>query len=162
MPIILAGVHHPPSLVDDTHLGGDACGTPKRRPDIEWACKTAALNVEIDEHSHEDREPSCEAVRQQELQTAHRKLLGDAFTHYHTIRVNPNEYDGRRVPLEERLEILIKKISDWIANPPSPTDDNAHIPTVEYLYYHSKGQKHIDYAKDSNGIKVTGVFPLQT
>jgi hypothetical protein len=47
-----------PPLPDNQVLGG--CQSDKTRPDICWIGQDRIVHLEIDEHSHEDREVSCE------------------------------------------------------------------------------------------------------
>ena len=96
--------------------GGQACDTDrKRRPDLLFLLRhpetsriTHALNVEIDEHSHEDRDAECELSRPDDIAESINALAQEEFKSRHaavdwkaevpitlTLRFNPNAFDGK-------------------------------------------------------------------
>ena len=104
--------------------GGQVCDTDrKRRPDLLFLLRhpetsriTHALNVEIDEHSHEDRDveelfdrtmaaESINALAQEEFKSRHAAVDWKAEVPITlTLRFNPNAFDGKKVVrLEERV-----------------------------------------------------------
>lgn len=142
------------TITDDAHLGGAGCDTKRRRPDLLYErCDEGGLNhrvviIEIDEHSHVDRESSCEAAKVCDESVAIKRLRGDDVRVF-VLRLNPDEYDGNggsggsRVLLDKRIEVVCKRAlllleSGWI-------DYTSLAPVVCFYFYHSKSSKHYNY-----------------
>ena len=63
----------------------------------------------------------------------------------HIFRMNPDEYDLGAVSLEARISCLSVRIEDVFRMELDPS--SCFLPTVEYMYYHTKCEQHIDFAK---------------
>ena len=82
-------------------LWRSGCDANRRRPDLLWLGRDRVVSVEIDEHSRR----SDECVRWERCTTCRwQSLLGCVPVFY--VRVNPDEYDGRYLPLEDRLDAV--------------------------------------------------------
>ena len=161
-------------LGSDKRRRKDQCSTAhQRRPDIYWLKRdaegyiVAAVFVEVDEHSHSDRDPACEAGKIDETFQSILKLAQEegkgrlAETRTGTIRtpfvafykVNPNACDAPNGPhkLEHRIEVVAALVRRFLNAPPeafhSMADRNLTlVPYVMCLYYHSKqGGKNLAY-----------------
>lgn len=138
-----------PTMMDDAHLGGNGCDAKLRRPDWLWerydegGANHRIVSLEIDEHSHEHRDPSCDAAKVCDEMVALKTLRGEE-TRFIVVRFNPHEYDGVvYVSLDDRIKVvgaLCLRLLDsqW-------KECSSLAPTVFYCYYHSKGMKHIEY-----------------
>ena len=74
----------------------DCKGYDRRRPDLLWVKPgSVAVVVEIDEHSHNDYEASCEVRKISEQNILIQQLQGCENIPVFTIRVNPDEFDVR-------------------------------------------------------------------
>jgi len=141
---IIDAVGHEPNTKDKSLATSSKCAElDKRRPDLLWVKHgKVAVVVEIDENSHVDRETSCEIRKISEQNLAIQQLDGCANIPVHTIRVNPDAYDGDDdVPLEERAQIvadIMRRIFD----------DDSHEPNgfakMYFVCYHSKAKFQID------------------
>ena len=136
-----------PTFKDNKLIGGDACATNRSRPDFGWVLPDRIVYLEIDEHSHEDREISCELAK---LDSANWGLAesGTAMAKLPTfmIRFNCSEYDRARISLDDRCEFLINYIEDKLTEELDNWDTMRL--NVSYMFYHSKSDKHIDAARD--------------
>jgi hypothetical protein len=135
-----------PTMRDNKFIGGEACASDRTRPDLCWVLEDRIIHVEIDEHSHEDREVSCELKK---LDSANWGLSDFGLKHLPTwtIRFNCSEYDGRRISLDARCNALVHVINRLLERPLTVWDPLRL--NVSYMFYHSKSQKHIEAAKES-------------
>ena len=136
----------PPTMRDSKLIGGEACASDRTRPDLCWVLEDRIIHVEIDEHSHEDREVSCELKK---LDSANWGLSDFGLKHLPTwtIRFNCSEYDGRRISLDARCKALVHVVNGLLKCPLTVWDPLRL--NVSYMFYHSKSQKHIEAAKES-------------
>ena len=152
----------------------DECSTDhQRRPDIYWLVRdaesriVAAVFVEVDEHSHSDRDPACEAGKIDETFQAILKLAQEegknrlAETRTGTIRtpfvaflkVNPNACDaeGGPFPLDVRVGVVAERVRRILNADPAYFQSFADMgktvaPYVQCFFYHSKqGAKNLAY-----------------
>ena len=151
---------------------GECSTAHQRRPDLLYLVRdadahlVACLFVEVDEHSHSDREPSCEAgkvdeefqsllqLAQTEGMARHAVARREVRTPYVLfLKFNPNTCDapGGAIPLETRIKVLAKRCCDFLTTPTTEFHalsdaGKAMAPHVEALYYHSvKGKANLDY-----------------
>jgi hypothetical protein len=146
-----------PTFKDNKLIGGDACMTKRSRPDFGWVLPDRIVYLEIDEHSHEDREISCELAK---LDSANWGLAesGTVMAKLPTfmIRFNCSEYDRARISLEDRCETLVDYVQQKLTEDVSAWD--VMRLNVSYLYYHSKSDKHVEAAQEqSESFKVHSV-----
>jgi hypothetical protein len=141
---IKATLSTPPTYRDNKLVGGDGCASDRTRPDLCWVLDDRIVHVEVDEHSHDDREVSCELKK---LDAANYGLAGFGHVHLPTciLRFNCGPYDHRRVGLDERCASLVAIVNCMLITPVACWDPLRA--NVVYLYYHSNGQKHIDAAR---------------
>ena len=158
------------------------CSTDhQRRPDIYWLVRdaesriVAAVFVEVDEDSHSDRDPACEAGKIDETFQAILKLAQEegkgrlAETRTGTIRtpfvaflkVNPNACDAEGGPfsLDVRIGVVAERVRRILNADPTYYHAFADMgktvaPYVQPFFYHSKkGAKNLAYfaekAKDA-------------
>ena len=110
-----------------------------------------ALGTEIDEHSHSDREPTCESAKIDDTNWAVQTKLGfegaatgarapkRPMVPYVMIKVNPNAYDGPRAKLEDRVQAVADLFHSYAHLPASERAAlPIHAPIVHVLFYHSK------------------------
>ena len=135
----------PPYIRDDKLIGGDACASNRTRPDACWLLEDRIVHLEVDEHSHHDRDVSCELKK---LDSANWGLAAHGFEHLPTfvIRFNPNEYDGPRTGLDVRCQNLVAKL-DMLLHGSLDAWDPLRV-NVCFMYYHSKGHHHIQAARE--------------
>ena len=169
-PLLLSAVVHPPSAVDDT-LFGQTCNVVKRRrPDFLWLGKDRCVIAEVDEnggHGTHNYTPNCDFGWIMDMVVALNKLYSDGdwnhqrVPYVHVFRFNPDEYDCGKVSLESRLDFLSDRINKVLHMKIDPV--MALVPSVEYMYYHSKCASHINFAKQHpDSIKViTGDLQVQ-
>ena len=101
--------------------------------------------LEIDENGgHPDYEPSCDAGKISNQVMALHKLCG-ASTRIFFIRFNPDEFDGGRVSLDERIA-HVGAHCKWLLED-GWRQFEPEAPHVAFYYYHSKCAKHIDYIR---------------
>lgn len=141
--MLLPLVHHPPSAADDVTFGGSSCDAGRRRPDLLWIAADRAIKVGIDEHSHMDRTPECEMSKVCDQHVSFQALIGQHAPCFF-VKWNPDEYDGRWVPLQQRVEALADRINKLCTMDLSLVDPRR--PLVEYWFYHSKASFQIEYA----------------
>ena len=147
----------PPSALDNVMLGGAACKESQRRPDTVWVSADRIVHYECDEHSHADREVSCELAK---LDNSRNGVHKDDWEKPHIfLRFNPDACDKKQVSLEDRCAILAKRILFYIKTPLKDLPLNRLLPNVEYLFYHSKGEKHIKAAQHCPNIHVLPTPP---
>jgi hypothetical protein len=150
------------------------CSTDhQRRPDIYWLVRdaesriVAAVFVEVDEYSHSDRDPACEAGKIDETFQAILKLAQEegkgrlAETRTGTIRtpfvaflkVNPNACDAEGGPfsLDVRIGVVAERVRRLLNADPAYYHSFADMgkttaPYVQCFFYHSKqGAKNLAY-----------------
>lgn len=83
---------------------------------------------------------------------------GTAHPHLPTlfIRFNPHEFDKRRLSLDERCCLLVQEVQRNLTSDIKEWDPLRA--NVIFMFYHSKGAKHIDSAKSrSESINVLKV-----
>lgn len=103
--------------------------------------------MEIDEHSHEDRLPECELKKTDsagwgvDMSSEHLPTI--------MIRFNPNEYDRRRISLDQRCDMLVSKLNELFR---CDIRGFSRLHTnIIYMYYHTKAQAHIEASKNAAG-----------
>jgi hypothetical protein len=138
----------PPSAVDNTLVGGKHCNEARRRPDLAWVGSDRIVMLEIDEHSHEDREPSCEIAKLDSTRWG----VSNGFTKEQhiaviTVRMNPDECNTNRMApkFDARCQRTADLLTFYIGCALSVLDPLRA--NVHYLFYHSKGDKHIEAAR---------------
>ncbi len=130
---------HEPNTKDKSLATSSRCADLEhRRPDLLWVHQgKVAVVVEIDENSHVDRETSCEIRKISEQNLAIQELDGCANIPVHTIRVNPDAYDGGDFTLEDRAQIVADIMRHTF-------NDDSHEPNgfakMYFVCYHSKAQ----------------------
>jgi len=133
-----------PLIRDDKLIGDERCALARTRPDACWLLEDRVLHLEVDEHSHDDREIACELKK---LDSANWGIADGKFAHLPTwtVRFNPSEYDRRRVTLTERCDALVEHLLDLLR---APLDGWCTLRTnVTFMYYHSKAGRHIEAAR---------------
>lgn len=152
-PLLLSSVSHPPSATDDTLFGQTCDVVKRRRPDFLWLGNDRCVLVEIDEnggHGTSNYTPSCDLGWVMDMVVVLNRLYADGgwnegrIPYAHIFRMNPDEYDGGSVTLDARIEALSGRIHDVLNMDVDP--DLSLVPTVEYMYYHSKCRAHIAFA----------------
>ena len=144
-PKLIGVIGFPPSCMDNLHFGGSECGTNVRRPDLGWLGQDRAIFVEIDEHSHFDRTPSCELGKVWDTTHAVKQLMGQD-THVFFFRLNPDACDSGNVTLEQRVAhvgSLVKELLTLDLSTLKP-----YAPNIGYYYYHSRAAHHVTYSFD--------------
>ena len=165
----------PPDQRDERKGGG--LGTPKaqkrrrecdtttnRFPDCLWVVRderaraVLVVIVEVDEHSHTDRDPECETGKIddtfQSLQDTLAKegaARGAVARHdaemipIVTIRMNPNAYDKTQIKLADRVKAVAAVVRAYLHMDAETRDAlQTHAPIVHVMYYHTKeGAKHL-------------------
>ena len=145
------------------------CETSTNRcPDALWILRdessraVMALAVEVDEHSHTDRKPTCESTKIHDTNVSVQKKLGfeGAATGARApkrpmvpliiIKMNPNAYDGPRTKLETRVQAVADLFHSYAHLPASERAElPIHAPIVHVLYYHSKeGAKNLAHLRE--------------
>jgi hypothetical protein len=163
------GTPFPPDQRDERRGGGlgtskavkrrrECDTTTNRFPDGLWILRDArgrallAVLVEVDEHSHSDRDPACESGKIDDTFQALQDRLakegaatGAAARHDACmvpivfIKVNPNAYDAKRVGLDERVATVAALVNAYAAKTEDEIEDLQNTaPIVHVLYYHSK------------------------
>lgn len=140
VPLLLSQIVHPVSAQDDTLFGGGECDASRRRPDLLWLYTDRVVTLEIDEHSHRDRTTSCELGKMHDQFVAWQALLGSVPVFY--IRFNPDEYDGQRTLLDDRVSAVAQRVNELLTM--DVTGYSSLVPHVEFFYYHSNAQHHIE------------------
>ena len=151
---------------------GECDTNHQRRPDLLYLVRdkeariVAALFVEIDEHSHGDRDPKCEAGKIDEtfqaiLQLAQKEGAARGAAARARVRTpfclflkfNPNACDapGGAVKLSTRIQTLAVRCNNFLNKPASFFHERSDAgecmqPHVKCLYYHTKqGAKNLEY-----------------
>jgi len=159
----------PPDQRDERHGGGLGTSSAKKRrrecdtttnrfPDALWILRdergraVMALAVEVDEHSHGDREPQCEVGKVEDtFQSVQERCKHEGAATGSAGRVdgymipvvvfrfNPNAYDKARVKLEDRVRVLADLVNSYAHMPAAEREAlPTHGPIVHVLYYHSR------------------------
>ena len=136
----MSKIEHPPSSLDNAMFGGKGCDAGIRRPDSVWLGKDRVVSVELDEHSHQDRVSECEVGKMYDQFVAWQTLLGCVSVFY--VRFNPDEYDGTKTSVDERVEAVARRVGYLLTM--DITGYSTLAPHVEFHYYHSKAEKHVD------------------
>jgi hypothetical protein len=153
---------------------GECSTNHQRRPDLLYLVRdkeariVAALFVEVDENSHGDRDPACEAGKIDEtfqaiLQLAQKEGAARGAAARAWVRtpyclflkMNPNACDapGGAIKLSTRIKDLAERCNNFLNMPPSFFHELSDAgmcmqPHVECLYYHTKqGAKNLEYFK---------------
>ena len=164
------GAPFPPDQRDERRGGGlgtskavkrrrECDTTTNRFPDGLWVLRDArdgrallVVIVEVDEHSHSDRDPACESGKIddtfQALQDRLQKegaATGAAARHgaYMVpivfVKLNPNAYDGPRTGLDARVATVAALVNSYAHKSADELEDlDCRAPIVHVLYYHSK------------------------
>lgn len=163
------GTPFPPDQRDERKGGGlGTSSTQKRRrecdttsnrfPDCLWVLRdedgraVLVVIVEVDEHSHTDRDPTCESGKLDDtFQSLQDKLAkegaarGAVARHdaqmipIVTIRVNPNAYDKKVVKLPERIQAVAALANSYLhMDAEARTQLQTRAPIVHVMYYHTK------------------------
>ena len=140
VPLLLAQIDHPVSAQDDTTYGGNGCDAVKRRPDLLWLGLDRVVSLEVDEHSHKDRSTSCELGKMHDQFVAWQTLIGCVPVFY--VRFNPDEFDGGRISLDDRVCAVARRVNELLTMDVS--ECSSLVPHVEFHYYHSSAQHHMD------------------
>lgn len=169
------GTPFPPDQRDERKGGGlGTASTQKRRrecdtttnrfPDGLWVLRdedgraVLVVIVEVDEHSHTDRDPTCESGKLDDtFQSLQDKLVkegaarGAVARHdaqmipIVTVRVNPNAYDKKVVKLPERIQAVAALANSYLhMDAEARAQLQTRAPIVHVMYYHTKeGAKHL-------------------
>ena len=149
-------VPHPSSL-DSIMTGGCSFQPNRRRPDMVWVGMDRYIHGEVDEHSHDNRPVGCETAKMTDTRWGvHRD---DMHKLHIFIRMNPDEYDGPRgnISFEDRCTEFAREINYWITADISQIDPK--YVWVKYMFYHSRGYKHIEDSTRHNQICSLGTIP---
>lgn len=132
--------------------------TTNRYPDCLWVVRNERARavlvviVEVDEHSHTDRDPECETGKIDDTFEALQNKLakegaarGAVARHdaemvpIVTIRMNPNAYDKKHVKLADRVKAVAALVRAYLHMDAETRDAlQTHAPIVHVMYYHSK------------------------
>ena len=171
LPLIkyLDGTPFPPDQRDERKGGGLGTSSTKKRgrecdtttnrfPDCLWVLRdengraVLVVIVEVDEHSHTDRDPMCESGKLDDtFQALQDKLAkegaarGAVARHdaqmvpIVTVRVNPNAYDKKVVKLPERVKAVAAVVRAYLHMDDETREAlQTHAPIVHVLYYHTE------------------------
>lgn len=143
---LLPLVNFPPSVVDNSTIGGTECDSGKRRPDLAWIGENRAIFVEIDENGgHPDNTTSCELAKVSDQSIAYKKQYGED-TRVFMLRYNPDAFDGFKITYNDRIQVLADKINELMVADMSKYE--SYRPYVGYYFYHSKCRFHIEAAME--------------
>jgi hypothetical protein len=163
------GTPFPPDQRDERKGGGLGTSKSQKRrrecdtltnrfPDGLWVLRdergraVLVVIVEVDEHSHGDRNPECESGKIDDtFQALQDKLAkegaarGAVARHdanmvpIVTIRFNPNAYDKAIVKLADRVKVLADLANSYLhMNAAAIAKLQTHAPILHVLYYHFK------------------------
>lgn len=124
----------------------------QRRPDLAWVTPTYVVSVEIDEDSHAGRAPSCELKKAQDTRFG-AEMGGKPLL---LIRYNPDQWDGDAAAgagagAPPHREALLAAVLKWVLRNVRARDLDPLKPNLAFLFYHSRGGKHI-HAADAAGL----------
>ena len=137
--LIIDAVGFEPNSKDRAVPSSTACnGFQKRRPDLLWVNEEGgvAVVVEIDEHSHVQYEASCEVKKISEQNQQIQHLEGCENIPVFTIRVNPDEYDQRRVLVKVRAAAVGNKVKELL----NGSYERNGFAMMYFCCYHSSAQ----------------------
>jgi hypothetical protein len=139
---LLPMLDHEASGVNDLTLGGKVCSTTKRRPDAIWIGQHSVI-LEIDEDWHNSYDPSCEAIRMQQIHDSLQTLKG---LQYKTacLRVGISRHSKFKLDLVETCARVLNK---WFLNAPNPSPLTMGVRFLNY----PKEHKHPVYIKEAAG-----------
>lgn len=118
-----------------------------------------AVCIEIDENGgHADREPICESGKIWDQTVALKQLCGETLQVFF-LRFNPDEYDGARSTLEQRIK-NVGAHCRWLLDEGWRTFPASTAPHISYHYYHSKAAHQIGFVRARpESFHLYGVFP---
>lgn len=142
--MIIHDVGFEPNVRDKTFVTTRECrGLDKRRPDLCWVIPhKVAVVVEIDEHSHESYDESCEVRKISEQNLAIQQSPDCLNVPVYTIRVNPDKYE-LDVPIEERARVVAELVKRILENEHEP---NAYA-KIYFCYYNANAEHLIEAQK---------------
>jgi hypothetical protein len=124
-----------------------------------WTWTDRVVICEIDENGgHVNYASECDLGWVMDMNSALIRLFQKnnyndmKMPHLFVIRFNPDEYDGGKVSLDDRIKNVAKRIRFYLNC--DLTDFDSSVPTVEYHYYHTKCNFHINYARSSLAVNV--------
>ena len=163
------GTPFPPDQRDERKGGGlgtskaqkrrrECDTTTNRFPDCLWVVRNERARavlvviVEVDEHSHTDRDPECETGKIDDTFESLQDRLakegaarGAVARHdaemipIVTIRMNPNKYDKEHVKLADRVKAVAAVVRAYLHMDTETRDAlQTHAPIVHVLYYHTQ------------------------
>ena len=160
-------VGHEASSIDTTIANDNQMceNMTKHRPDITFADTTVVIVVEIDEDGgHPNRESDCESKKITSQNEAIQKIPMYENIPVITLRFNPDQYNGSKIPSTEEREKRAKEVSARIRElldcySDKEPERNGYY-RVEYFYYHEKAHKHIEHQKKYSDVCVypEGIF----
>ena len=139
--------------------------TTNRFPDCLWVVRderaraVLVVIVEVDEHSHTDRDPECETGKIDDtFQSLQDKLAKEGAARgavdrhdaemipIVTIRMNPNAYDKAKIKLTDRVKAVAAVVRAYLHMDAETRDAlQTRAPIVHVMYYHTKeGAKHLE------------------
>jgi hypothetical protein len=141
MPMFVKEIGFPASSLNNIRLGGTQCDARIRIPDACWISDDRIVFLEIDEHGHEDRLPSCEIAKVIDQTVSVRKEYPNAIVAH--FRFNPCEFDHRPMGVDDRISntasdirLFLRGVGEWMIG----------VPYLFYYYYPQKSYFQIEYA----------------
>ena len=154
-------VGHEASSIDTTIANDNQLceNMTKHRPDFTFADRTVVIVVEIDENGgHPSYDSECESKKITSQNEAIQNIPMYENIPVITLRVNPDQYNGSKIPsTEERGErakevsARIRELLDYYSG--KEPEKNGYY-RVEYFYYHEKAHQHIEYQKQYSDVCV--------
>lgn len=161
------GTPFPLDQQDERRGGGLGTSSTKKRrrecdtttnyyPDALWIRRDAhgrallVINVEVDEHSHGDRDPECEMGKIDGTNVSVQDRLGKEgvapgvvvkrpMVPFVVFRFNPNAYDKAKVKLEDRVRVLADLVNSYAhLDAEAIAKLQTHAPILHVMYYHTK------------------------
>jgi len=155
MPKFIEAMGFEPSAKDDQMIGGQTCDANRRRPDACWISQNRIAFLEIDEHGHDDRLPSCEVAKVIDQTLSVQKAYPNSIVVH--FRFNPHAC-GYRISMATRIQQTVHDMKLFL----SAQDEykwRSEIPYVLYYFYPQRAQFQIEYVlnKASDAIQVLQV-----
>ena len=144
--------------------------TTNRFLDSAWVVRGAdsrarlVVIVEVDEDSHDSRDPTCESGKIDDEFTSLQKVLAKEGAARHAVarhdaqmvpivfvKFNPNAYDGpKHVKLDDHIAAVAELVNAYLHRSPTELAElPTKVPIVHVLYYHSKeGAKNLAHFAD--------------
>ena len=131
----------------------------RRRPDVSFVTPDGLIvTIEVDENSHDERDPSCEISKLQDELAA----LTTQLSHYGkspkqmiTFRLNPNACDRGTILLDKRIQCVVDNVTRLLNDSRFGntlfSDFDASHPCVAFIAYHTKGNYLIEAQKQAFG-----------